>query len=236
MEKEKLSEERIRSSSWRRQFCRSRSDEISPPSSTRERRLHRVLRADCHKRKSLAWRTMGRVCRSIRVWRLPELLQRTMLLDAFADCWRSPRVIARLYNIIQKLLETSSWSQLIHFHANYSESSTMIHLHEKKTRIWRQITEIDYMRKSHESNFEHVWAIISSSNMLKRFLFRASETTKPDHPADDVFISGILRVKSEIPLIQYTRTGAPGWCKELNNRKPRLPQRMVKEHLKTMQL
>lgn len=67
-------------------------------------------------------------------------------------------------------------------------------------------------------------------------LLEASESTKPDHPADDVFISGILRVKSEIPLIQYTRTAAPGWCKELNNRKPRLPQRMVKEHLKNMQL
>ena len=73
-------------------------------------------------------------------------------------------------------------------------------------------------------------------NRYIKTVFRASESTKPDHPADDVFISGILRVKSEIPLIQYTRTAAPGWCKELNNRKPRLPQRMVKEHLKNLQL
>ncbi|CAG5090793.1 Oidioi.mRNA.OKI2018_I69.PAR.g12722.t2.cds [Oikopleura dioica] len=67
-------------------------------------------------------------------------------------------------------------------------------------------------------------------------LLGASRTTPSDHPADDVFISGILRVKTEVPLIQYTRTGAPGWCQELNNRKPRLPQRMVKEHLKKSQL
>ena len=60
-------------------------------------------------------------------------------------------------------------------------------------------------------------------------LYNQTLTTFHDIQADDALITGIYRVKSEIPLIQYTRTGSPGWCHELNNRKPRLPQRMRRE-------
>jgi hypothetical protein len=60
-------------------------------------------------------------------------------------------------------------------------------------------------------------------------LYNQTLTTHHDLQADDALITGIYRVKSEIPLIQYTRTGSPGWCHELNNRKPRLPQRMRRE-------
>lgn len=60
-------------------------------------------------------------------------------------------------------------------------------------------------------------------------LYESTKNTPHDLQADDALISGILRSKSEIPLIQYSRTGGPGWCYELNNRKPHLPKRMRRE-------
>ena len=53
--------------------------------------------------------------------------------------------------------------------------------------------------------------------------------TPSDLQADDAFISGVLRSKAAIPLIQYHRNASPGFCRELNNRKPRLPRRMRRE-------
>jgi len=53
--------------------------------------------------------------------------------------------------------------------------------------------------------------------------------TPSDLQADDAFISGVLRSKAAIPLIQYQRNASPGFCRELNNRKPRLPRRMRRE-------
>lgn len=67
-------------------------------------------------------------------------------------------------------------------------------------------------------------------------LRRQSQSTRHDLQADDAVITGILRAKAEIPLIQYTRTGAPGWCKELNNRKPKLPKRMRREFERSRRL
>lgn len=62
-----------------------------------------------------------------------------------------------------------------------------------------------------------------------RKLFEASRRTASDLQADDALITGVLRTKIQIPLIQYTRTKSPGWCSELSNRKPHLPKRMMKE-------
>ena len=67
-------------------------------------------------------------------------------------------------------------------------------------------------------------------------LRRQSQRTRHDLQADDAVITGIFRAKAEIPLIQYTRTGAPGWCKELNNRKPKLPKRMRREFERSRRL
>ena len=53
--------------------------------------------------------------------------------------------------------------------------------------------------------------------------------TPSDLQADDAFISGVLRSKAAIPLIQYQRNASPGFCRELNTRKPRLPRRMRRE-------
>lgn len=63
-------------------------------------------------------------------------------------------------------------------------------------------------------------------------LLETANQTVVDLEADDALISGVLRAKLNIPLIQYTRTDPPGWCVELNNRKPHLPKRMVKEYNK----
>ena len=81
-------------------------------------------------------------------------------------------------------------------------------------------------------------------------LYEMSQNTKADLQADDALLTGVFRSKAKIPLIQvfklnfsdtsaqkdiviltfqYTRTKSPGWCVELNNRKPRLPKRMIKE-------
>lgn len=60
-------------------------------------------------------------------------------------------------------------------------------------------------------------------------LYEMSQSTKTDLQADDALFTGVFRSKAKIPLIQYTRTKSPGWCVELNNRKPRLPKRMIKE-------
>jgi len=67
-------------------------------------------------------------------------------------------------------------------------------------------------------------------------LFDVSKITASDLQADDALITGVLRTKLEIPIIQYTRTKSPGWCTELSNRKPHLPKRMVKEFQKRQQL
>jgi len=66
-------------------------------------------------------------------------------------------------------------------------------------------------------------------------LYDVSRETVSDLQADDALITGVLRTKLEIPIIQYTRTKSPGWCTELSNRKPHLPKRMVKEFQKRQQ-
>lgn len=66
------------------------------------------------------------------------------------------------------------------------------------------------------------------SSTASRLHSKAS-VTPIDLQADDALISGILRSKAEIPLIQYQRNSSPGFCRELNNRKPRLPRRMRRE-------
>lgn len=60
-------------------------------------------------------------------------------------------------------------------------------------------------------------------------LHRTSKNTIHDLQADDALLTGVFRAKAGISLIQYSRTASPGWCRELNNRKPRLPQRMRRE-------
>lgn len=64
-------------------------------------------------------------------------------------------------------------------------------------------------------------------------IHQTSKNTIHDLQADDALLTGVFRSKAEIPLIQYTRTASPGWCRELNNRKPRLPQRMRREFDRT---
>jgi len=66
-------------------------------------------------------------------------------------------------------------------------------------------------------------------------LYDVSRETVSDLQADDALITGVLRTKLQIPIIQYTRTKSPGWCNELSNRKPHLPKRMVKEFQKRQQ-
>lgn len=65
-------------------------------------------------------------------------------------------------------------------------------------------------------------------------IWEKAQHAPTDLQADDAFITGVMRSNAEIPLIQYARTKSPGWCMELNNRKPRLPKRMIKEFEKVM--
>jgi len=67
-------------------------------------------------------------------------------------------------------------------------------------------------------------------------IWESSQNSPTDLQADDAFITGVMRSKAQIPLIQYARTKSPGWCMELNNRKPRLPKRMTKEFEKRIKI
>lgn len=67
-----------------------------------------------------------------------------------------------------------------------------------------------------------------------KLIWEKAQQAPTDLQADDAFITGVMRSNAEIPLIQYARTKSPGWCMELNNRKPRLPKRMIKEFEKVM--
>ena len=124
---------------------------------------------------------------------------------------------------------------LIHSHLDkLPENSDYIECSERTVvngKVWRQgkwAVSPEVYDSEKYPNYCNGPCYLMPKSVTKR-LYDIAKSTKSDLQADDALLTGVFRSKSKIPLIQYTRTKSPGWCIELNNRKPRLPKRMIRE-------
>ena len=85
-----------------------------------------------------------------------------------------------------------------------------------KGKVWREgdwaVPESIYSQNRFPTYCNGPCYLMPKSTSEK--LFSSSKSTVTDLQIDDAYVTGILRTKSEVPLIKYKRLESPGWCQE----------------------